>query len=257
MIFPQANGPELLDVGTTASLKHDGGGDTQAVAQMVKYALKKYNGDPNRVYAMGGSSGGMMTQALMAVYPDVFRAARRGRVFRPDAGRTATTPAMQWSNNCAGGNTTKTAQQWGDLVRGCIRATPDTDPRLQSSRRQSDTTINYKNTAESIKEWTNVLGLRTADLDRHVQGRTPTASSGRTRVALRFEAWSSHGGHSMPYESDAILKFFGLDKAGGPIRDRLFRGGAAAPVARVEHGRRRAGGPEMAAAAEALRAAAA
>src|SRR4029079_861828 len=45
------------DVGTSASLKHDGGGDTQAVAQMIKYTLMKYNGDPARVYAMGGSSG--------------------------------------------------------------------------------------------------------------------------------------------------------------------------------------------------------
>src|SRR6187455_2583548 len=73
LILPDNPGQNCWDVGTAASLKHDGGGDTQAVVQMVKYALTKYKGDAARVYAMGGSSGAMMTQALMAVYQDVFR----------------------------------------------------------------------------------------------------------------------------------------------------------------------------------------
>src|SRR6185369_17266788 len=77
MVFPQttnnASSAKCWDVGSKASLTHDGGGDTQAVAQMVKYAIKTYNGNPDRVYATGDSSGGMMTQALLGVYPDVFK----------------------------------------------------------------------------------------------------------------------------------------------------------------------------------------
>jgi poly(3-hydroxybutyrate) depolymerase len=61
-------------VGSTKSLTHDGGGDTHAIAQMVRYALANHGADESRVYAFGGSSGGMMTQALMGVYPDLFRA---------------------------------------------------------------------------------------------------------------------------------------------------------------------------------------
>ena len=41
---------------------------------MVKYVESHYGGDPNRVYATGHSSGGMMTNVLLGAYPDVFKA---------------------------------------------------------------------------------------------------------------------------------------------------------------------------------------
>lgn len=74
IILPEATGRNCWDVGSDPSLMHDGGGDTQAVAQMVEYTLSQYNGDPERVYIMGGSWGAMMTQAMLAVYPDLFQA---------------------------------------------------------------------------------------------------------------------------------------------------------------------------------------
>ena len=57
LILPDNPGQNCWDVGATASLKHDGGGDTQAVAQMVKYALTKYNGDPSPRLRDGGLVG--------------------------------------------------------------------------------------------------------------------------------------------------------------------------------------------------------
>lgn len=41
------------------ALKHDGGGDSQTIANMVKYAVEKYGGDANRTYLVGTSSGAM------------------------------------------------------------------------------------------------------------------------------------------------------------------------------------------------------
>jgi len=52
LILPDNPGQNCWDVGSTQALKHDGGGDTQAIAQMVKYTLTKYNGDAARVYAI-------------------------------------------------------------------------------------------------------------------------------------------------------------------------------------------------------------
>lgn len=49
------------DVSSQKSLKHGGGGDSNAIANMVTYALKKYNADPKRVFVTGSSSGAMMT----------------------------------------------------------------------------------------------------------------------------------------------------------------------------------------------------
>lgn len=62
------------DVHNPASLTHGQGGDALGIVSMVNYALNQYNGDRNRVYAMGFSSGGMMTNVLAGSYPDVFEA---------------------------------------------------------------------------------------------------------------------------------------------------------------------------------------
>ncbi len=221
LILPDNPGQNCWDVGSAASLKHDGGGDTQAVAQMVKYALMKYNGDPARVYAMGGSSGGMMTQALMAVYPDVFRAGSARAGVPAGCWADGYDSSQQWSNNCAGGNTTKTAQQWGDLVRAMDPGYTGHRPRLQTMQGEADTTISYKNTAESVKEWTNVLGLSTEPTSSDKSYKAANATYDRQFWQnacgyVVFEAWSSPGGtHSMAYEEADILKFFGLDTAGG------------------------------------------
>ncbi|WP_437974140.1 PHB depolymerase family esterase [Sorangium sp. So ce295] len=220
IILPEATGRNCWDVGTTKSLTHDGGGDTQAVAQMVKYTLEKYKGDPKRVYVMGGSSGAMMTQAMLAVYPDIFRAGAARAGVAAGCWADGFDGGQQWSNNCAGGRTSKSAQQWGDQVRGMFPGYTGHRPRLQIFHGTADATINYKNQAEAIKEWTNVLEL----------SETPTSTdmitSGGTTYDRQFwknecgqtvfEAWSGrNGAHSMPYEADAILAFFGLDKAGG------------------------------------------
>src|SRR5688572_29176950 len=117
LILPEATGRNCWDVGTTPALTHDGGGDTHAIVKMVQYALTEYDGDSARVYAMGGSSGAMMTQALMAVYPDVFRAGSARAGVAAGCWFEGYDPGQQWSNSCAGGNTTKSAQQWGDQAR--------------------------------------------------------------------------------------------------------------------------------------------
>ena len=221
LILPDNPGQNCWDVGAKdTSLKHDAGGDTKAVSQMVKYALSKYNGDAARVYAMGGSSGAMLTQALMAVYPDIFRAgsARAGVPAGCWAEGYAT--SNQWSDSCAGGNVSKTAQQWGDLARGMYAGYTGHRPRLQIMQGDADTTISFKNSAEAIKQWTNVLALSTAPTSTDM---LKTSISTYTRQFWKnacgyvvFETWAGKGGtHSMGYEEDDILKFFGLDVAGG------------------------------------------
>lgn len=47
-------------------------GDKAAIVTMVKYVLSNTKADASRVFAAGMSSGGCMTNTLLAVYPDVF-----------------------------------------------------------------------------------------------------------------------------------------------------------------------------------------
>lgn len=61
------------DVSSSQTLKHDGGGDSTGLANMVRYALKTYNGDASKVYVTGESSGAMMTVSSAILSFDLFR----------------------------------------------------------------------------------------------------------------------------------------------------------------------------------------
>ncbi|WP_437960688.1 MYXO-CTERM-sorted multifunctional esterase [Sorangium sp. So ce119] len=221
MIFPEATGQNCWDAGSTRSLNHDGGGDTGAIVQMVKYTLAKYDGDAGRVYSVGGSSGGIMTEALLGVYPDVFMAGVSlmgvpcGCWAEGYNDVTGTGSTAQWSGPCGGGNVTKTGQQWGDLVRSYYPGYTGHRPRLQHWHGTADTILSYKNMAEDVKEWTNVLGLN------ETPDGTDTPRAGTTRQFWEsscgytvYEAFSMDGvGHSVPFDGPAVAAYFGLDKA--------------------------------------------
>ena len=240
MIFPQttnaATSAKCWDVGSTKSLTHDGGGDTQAVAQMVKYAVTTYKANADRVYATGDSSGGMMTQALLAVYPDVFKGGASFAGVAAGCWSAGWSAASNWGGTCAGGNDIKTAQQWGDLVRGMYPGYTGHRPRVQLFHGDADPTINYKNFGESIKEWTNVLGLATSPtstttgvtLGSHQATRQQWKNSCGQVV---LDAFTSMGGDHGP--SDALFKatyvipFLGLDKTGAVDPEIAACGGGA------------------------------
>lgn len=48
------------DCSSKKSLSHDGGGDTQAISNMILYAIQQYKVDPAKVFVTGGSSGGTL-----------------------------------------------------------------------------------------------------------------------------------------------------------------------------------------------------
>lgn len=223
LIFPEATGQNCWDAGSNRSLNHDGKGDTAAIVQMVRYALDAYGGDASRVYAVGASSGGIMTEALLGVYPDVFFAGVS--LMGVPCGCWAegyndvigTGNGAQWST-CASGTVNKTGVEWGDLVRSYYPGFAGHRPRLQHWHGKNDTTIDYKNHAEDIEAWTNVLGLDTAPTG------TDTPSSGVTR-----QYWDSDCGftvyeafamdnvaHDVPFDGAAVAAYFGLSAAGDP-----------------------------------------
>lgn len=222
VVFPDNRQRNCWDVGTEKALTHDGGGDTQAVAEMVKYTLCAYNGDPDRVFVMGGSSGAMMTQALLAVYPDVFKAGSARAGVPAGCWAEGYSDRNQWGGECSGGRVSKTAEEWGDLARAMYADYNGPRPRVQLFQGMVDRTISYNNMGEAIKQWTNVLGL---DAEPTVTDtiQTPISTYNRQfwmddsgRVVL--EVWHGvNGGHSMGYEEDDILRFFGLDDTGSTL----------------------------------------
>ncbi len=228
MIFPQttnaATSAKCWDVGSKQSLTHDGGGDTQAIAQMVKYTVTTYKANADRVYATGDSSGAMLTQALLAVYPDVFKAGVSFAGVPAGCWSDGWTAASNWGGTCASGNDIMTAQQWGDLVRTMDPGYAGHRPRVQLFHGDADALINYKNFGEAIKEWTNVLGLATNPAS------TTTGLTLGTHQATRqqwknscgyvvLDAFTSIGGDHGPsdtlFNATYVVPFLGLDQTGG------------------------------------------
>ncbi|MFL5305206.1 MAG: alpha/beta hydrolase family esterase, partial [Polyangia bacterium] len=239
MIFPQNHLPgttrNCWDVGSTASLTHDGGGDTQAIAQMVKYTITKYGANADRVYATGTSSGAMMTEALLAVYPDVFKGGAEFSGVPAGCWAASYASSNQWSGPCAGGTVSNTAQQWGDLVRAMDKGYTGHRPRVQLWHGTSDPTINYNNQTEAIKEWTNVLGLPTAatsTMTVSLAGKTWTRQSWQDSCGFTvLDAWAEQNG---PHGTSANLNatytipFLALDKAGDVDPNACGGGGGGA-----------------------------
>lgn len=49
------------DVSSTSALTHNGGGDSNSIANMVTWTISEYNADASKVFVTGSSSGAMMT----------------------------------------------------------------------------------------------------------------------------------------------------------------------------------------------------
>ncbi|KAI0395648.1 putative Acetylxylan esterase A [Xylariaceae sp. FL0594] len=218
LIFPNSkSGGGCFDVASTASLTHNGGGDSQTIANMVTYAVNRLGGDKDRVYATGSSSGAMMTNVLAGAYPDVFKA---GSLYSgvPDGcfyvqGSTATQDPPAWNNNCANGQVSKTAAQWGDMVRSYYPGYNGTRPRMQIWHGTADNTLRYPNYGETMKQWSNVFGLTTSkDTTNTPQsGYTRTIYGSGTELTAQLVGYSANGvGHSVPVHPSMDVAFFGL-----------------------------------------------
>ena len=199
MIFPSASNKKFncFDNWSEASKVRGGRTDPVSLMSMITYAEQRYGGDPDRVFVTGGSSGGMMTNAMAALYPEVFKAgaAFMGVPFTCFPNEGAYQPGGNPSP-CVG----KTAQQWGDVVRQANPGYHGPWPRMQLWHGTDDNVVSYAELAEEIKQWTNVHGLSTTPAS------TDTPGSGWTRQrfadssgTVPVEAITVSGaGHSLP-----------------------------------------------------------
>ncbi|MDW4910787.1 PHB depolymerase family esterase [Streptomyces sp. ADMS] len=220
VIYPTATKQTVMgncfDVWSQESKTHGGGSDPASIVSMVAYAVQQYGGDRGQVFATGSSSGGQETQALLAVYPDVFQAGASfmGVPFTCFANAADFPPT---TSQCVSGSMNKTPQQWGDAVRAAYPGYTGPRPRVQLWHGTADSLVPYQLQRESVEQWTDVAGL----------SQTPTSSDQpqrswmRDRFAdssgtVRVEAIGVQGaGHSLPMSgmAAAAIAFFGIDGA--------------------------------------------
>ncbi len=216
VIYPSATrSGQCFDVSSPQALTRNGGSDPVGLRSMISYVVGTYGADANRIYVAGASSGAMMTNVLLGLYPDVFKA---GAAFMgvPFA-CFATTDGSMWNSQCSNGQRIMTPQQWGTLARNAFPGYTGARPRMQLWHGTADNVLFFPNFGEEIKQWTNVLGVSQTPsfTDTPQSGWTRTRYGG-TGVNAPVEAISLQGvGHSLPQGGQAAMAiaFFGLDGA--------------------------------------------
>jgi MYXO-CTERM domain-containing protein len=109
LIAPDA-GKQCFDSSASRS------GDAAAIVTMVNWVLTNKHADKNRVFAAGMSSGGCMTNTLLAVYPDVFAGGSAMPGF----------PAGGWPagdttcSKCGSSPPSTDGKYWGDKARAAF-----------------------------------------------------------------------------------------------------------------------------------------
>jgi poly(hydroxyalkanoate) depolymerase family esterase len=204
------------DVSSSQALTRNGGSDPVGLMSMITYTEQHYGGNPNQVYVTGASSGAMMTNVMLADYPDVFKAGAGFMGVPYYCFFTGTVDG--WNSACADGQVSMTAQAWGSLVRNT--ADPGYNgprPRVQLWHGTADGTLNCNNFGQEILQWTNVLGVSSTPTS------TTTPLSGWTEAqydngsgTVEVEGFSIAGaGHVLPIEGEGMeadaIAFFGLN----------------------------------------------
>lgn len=236
VIYPTATKQTAMsncfDVWSEGSKRRGGGTDPASIVSMVEYAQQQYGGDPERVFATGSSSGGMETNALLAVYPDVFAA---GAVFMgvPFTCFANEADFPPWTSQCVNGSMDRSPQEWGDAVRQAYPEYNGDRPRVQLWHGEQDPLVPYQLLQEEVDQWTNVFGLSqdptSTDQPQPGWNRRSFADASGT---VQVEAIAVSGaGHSLPMGgmAQAAIEFFGLTGAAGSPAVPVGAAGASAP----------------------------
>ncbi|KAL4944113.1 hypothetical protein BDV06DRAFT_220585 [Aspergillus oleicola] len=212
LIYPGAASIDFncWDVATNATLSHDGGSDSLSIVNMVSYALDRYNGDAEKVFATGASSGAIMSLQLAATYPDVFSAVAvySGFPFACWRGQPGSSP-LTADPGCVRGTVSKTGAEWAEEVHRAWPNYTGSYPKVQVWHGTADLVISFKEFGEIIKQWTTVLGIEHADEDNN------DPEKGYTRYTYgdgtQFEAYRGDGvGHPVPTHVNETLTWFGI-----------------------------------------------
>ncbi|KAK3694494.1 Alpha/Beta hydrolase protein [Podospora appendiculata] len=196
------------DVSSPASLTHNGGGNSNSIANMVTYTLAQYNGDASRVFVTGTSSGAMMTNVLSATYPEMFAAA--SAYSGVPAGCFYTGTVNGWNSTCSGGNSIHTQAEWANTALNMYPGYTGARPKMMILHGSADTTLYPQNFNETLKQWSGVLGY-TYGSPQQTLAQTPSAAYTKYVYGPNLVGYYGTGiGHSVPVMGDLDLAWFGI-----------------------------------------------
>ncbi|EKM61688.1 carbohydrate esterase family 1 protein [Phanerochaete carnosa HHB-10118-sp] len=211
VIFPSSPwSGTCWDVSSTETLTHNGGSDSLSIANAARFAISNWGVDANRVFAVGTSSGAMMTSVLAGAYPDVFKAGivdsgvAFGCFAEPNEAEDS------WNAQCAEGQLILTGQQWQQKIATAYPGYTGSYPRMQVWHGTIDTTLYPQNFYEEIKQWTTVFGYPSTPISNVSESYLPSGYSNST-FGPNFQAiLAQNVGHTVPLFEQQYLEFLGI-----------------------------------------------
>jgi acetylxylan esterase len=197
------------DINNSSSLTHGKGGDALGIVNMVQYTLTTYNADPSKVYAMGASSGAMMTNVLAGSYPDVFEAgaAFSGVAFACAFGDASPTPLSK-NQTCVQG-LEHTPEQWAAFVYNAYPGYSGRRTRMMIVHGLADETVRPQAGQEALKQWSTVLNV---PLTRNISGVPSKVYTQQIYGdGTQLQGFFGRGvKHWAPVNEPLILNWFGI-----------------------------------------------
>jgi acetylxylan esterase len=199
-----------------SSLSRDSNSDPGAIVTMVKYLITNKNADASRVFAAGYSSGGCMTNTLLAIFPDVFAGGAALPGYPAGAWPKGDTTCQLCGGSGPGGS--DTGQKYADAAKG-VFSFSGTRPCSQQWVGGGD--------EYHFAQWLPVVASEFQILGGLASGSTGTgAPSGWTRteykdgsghVMLQTNLGPSGQKHDLTSAglNGQVISFLGLDKPTG------------------------------------------
>ncbi|KAF1926314.1 carbohydrate esterase family 1 protein [Didymella exigua CBS 183.55] len=211
VIYPSSpHSGTCWDVSSKATLTHNGGGDSNTIANMATWTVSQYNADASKVFVTGSSSGAMMTNVLAATYPDIFKAAIVYSGVPAGCFVSASGAVDAWNSTCAQGNSIATPEAWTDVVKNMYLNYTGARPKMQIYHGSADTILLPQNYQETMKQWSGVFGYN------YSQPQSTTLNnpqSGYTKTVYGESVqgiYAENVGHTVPIRGTDDMEFFGF-----------------------------------------------
>ncbi|KAF7162613.1 hypothetical protein CNMCM5623_007838 [Aspergillus felis] len=198
------------DVSSKATLTHNGGGNSNSIANMVSWTLKQYNADSSKVFVTGSSSGAMMTNVMAATYPELFAAATVYSGVAAGCFMSATNQVDAWNSTCSQGQSIATPEVWAGVAKAMYPGYNGSRPKMQIYHGSADTTLLPENYKETCKQWAGAFGYNYA-APRSVVENTPEAKYETTTWGDKLQGIYATGvGHTVPIHGERDMIWFGF-----------------------------------------------
>lgn len=198
------------DVATSMSLTRDGGGDSTGLANMLRYAIDTWGVDSTKSHVTGSSSGCMMTNVMIAAYPDFFASATcySGVAAGCLSGSPGSSP-ISADPTCANGEIQLSDEEWAERARNMYPGYTGPYPSLKTLHGTADTLVFIPNLDQQLAQWSTIHAIEL------MSSNPNTPQSGYTELVYgdgtKLVGYSAEGvGHTVPVNTGLDIEWFGL-----------------------------------------------